>query len=54
MVTDSRRSVASRGLPTVSSLSFGGGKQGFPNRNLYAVTFTGMLVELANATDQPQ
>ena len=43
-----------RGLPTVSSLSFGGGKQGFPNRNLYAVTFTGMLVELENATDRPQ
>ena len=42
-----------RGLQTVSSVSFGGGKRGFPNRNLYAVTFTGLLVELVNVTDQP-
>jgi sugar lactone lactonase YvrE len=42
-----------RGLQFVSSVSFGGGKPGFGSRNLYAVTFTGLLVELANVTDQP-
>jgi sugar lactone lactonase YvrE len=42
-----------RNLQFVSSLSFGGGKPGFPSRNLYAVTFTGLVVELANVTDQP-
>jgi sugar lactone lactonase YvrE len=40
-----------RNLRFVSSVSFGGGKPGFPRRNLYAVTFTGLLVELANVTD---
>ena len=43
--------VLARGFPTVSSLSFGGGKPGFPRRNLYAVTFTGLLVELPNVVD---
>jgi sugar lactone lactonase YvrE len=45
--------VLARGLQFVSSVSFGGGKPGFPSRNLYAVTFTGLLVELANVTAQP-
>jgi sugar lactone lactonase YvrE len=40
-----------RGFPFVSSVSFGGGKPGFPRRNLYAVTFTGLIVELANVID---
>lgn len=40
-----------RGLPTVSSVSFGGGKHGFPRGSLYAVTFTGLLVDLADVTD---
>jgi sugar lactone lactonase YvrE len=40
-----------RGYPTVSSLTFGGGKRGFASRNLYAVTFTGLVVELANVLD---
>ena len=52
---DRDRSICAlaRGFPTVSSVSFGGGKLGFPSRNLYAVTFTGLVVELVNATDQP-
>jgi sugar lactone lactonase YvrE len=37
-----------RGFPFVSSVGFGGGKPGFPSRNLYAVTFLGQIVELAN------
>jgi hypothetical protein len=37
-----------RGFPFVSSVAFGGGKPGFPKGNLYAVTFTGVIVELAN------
>jgi sugar lactone lactonase YvrE len=45
--------VLARNLQLASSVSFGGGKPGFPNRNLYAVTFTGLVVELANVTDQP-
>jgi sugar lactone lactonase YvrE len=45
--------VLARGLQFVSSVSFGGGRPGFPSRNLYAVTFTGLIVELANVTDQP-
>jgi sugar lactone lactonase YvrE len=45
--------VLARNLQFVSSVSFGGGKPGFPKRNLYAVTFTGLMVELANVTDQP-
>jgi hypothetical protein len=45
--------VLARNLQFASSVSFGGGKPGFPNRNLYAVTFTGLVVELANVTDQP-
>ena len=40
-----------RGYPTVSSLTFGSGKRGFSSRNLYIVTFTGMLVELVNVLD---
>jgi sugar lactone lactonase YvrE len=43
--------VLARGFPTVSSLSFGGGKPGFSRLNLYAVTFTGLIVELPNVVD---
>jgi sugar lactone lactonase YvrE len=43
--------VLVRGFPTVSSVAFGGGRPGFSKRNLYAVTFTGMIVELENALD---
>jgi sugar lactone lactonase YvrE len=52
---DRDRSICAlaRGLQFVSSVSFGGGKPGFPSRNLYGVTFTGLIVELANVTDQP-
>jgi sugar lactone lactonase YvrE len=52
---DRDRSICAlaRGLQFVSSVSFGGGNPGFASRNLYAVTFTGLLVELVNATDQP-
>lgn len=45
--------VLARNLQLASSVGFGGGKPGFPNRNLYAVTFTGLVVELANVTNQP-
>jgi hypothetical protein len=38
------------GLPFVSSANFGGGKPGFERRNLDAVTFTGLVMELVNAT----
>jgi hypothetical protein len=52
---DRDRSICAlaRGLQFVSSVSFGGGKPGFASGNLYAVTFTGLLVELAHVTDQP-
>jgi sugar lactone lactonase YvrE len=40
--------VLARGFPFLSSVGFGGGTPGFPRRNLYAVTFTGVIVELAN------
>jgi sugar lactone lactonase YvrE len=43
--------VLAHGFPLLSSVSFGGGKPGFPSRNLYAVTFTGLIVELANVID---
>ncbi len=36
-----------------SALNWGGGAPGFPAKNLYVVGFSGVLVELANATDRP-
>jgi hypothetical protein len=36
-----------------SALNWGGGAPGFPARNLYVVAFSGVLVELENATDRP-
>jgi sugar lactone lactonase YvrE len=50
---DRNRSICTlaRGLQFVSSVSFGGGGPGFSRKNLYAVTFTGLVVELANVTD---
>ena len=41
-----------RGLTLPSSVRFGGGGS-FPRRNLYAVTFSGDVIELADATDRP-
>jgi sugar lactone lactonase YvrE len=43
--------VLASGYPFLSSVGFGGGKPGFSPRNLYAVTFTGLIVELANVVD---
>jgi gluconolactonase len=42
-----------RGLGLPSAVGFGGGGGGFGERNLYVVTFTGRVVELADATDAP-
>jgi sugar lactone lactonase YvrE len=41
-----------RGLSLPSSVAFGGGGS-FPRRNLYVVTFSGSVIELAGATDRP-
>ena len=40
------------GITNASALNWGGGG-GFPARNLYVVAFSGVLVELQNATDRP-
>lgn len=40
------------GLPTASAASFGGGGA-FPATSLYVTTFSGLLVELPDATDAP-
>jgi sugar lactone lactonase YvrE len=41
------------GIGNASAVNWGGGTPGFPARNLYVVGFSGVLVELANATDRP-
>jgi gluconolactonase len=41
------------GIGNASALNWGGGAPGFPAENLYVVGFSGVLVELANATDRP-
>jgi len=41
------------GIGNASALNWGGGAPGFPARNLYVVGFSGVLVELADATDRP-
>jgi hypothetical protein len=41
-----------RGLSLPSSVAFGGGGS-FPRRNLYVVTFSGSVIELARATNRP-
>lgn len=45
--------VVARGIMNASALNWGGGAPGFPARNLYVVGFSGVLVELENATDAP-
>ena len=41
------------GIMNASALNWGGGAPGFPARNLYVVAFSGVVVELADATDRP-
>lgn len=41
------------GIGNASALNWGGGAPGFPAENLYVVGFSGVMVELANATDRP-
>lgn len=45
--------VLATGIGGASALNWGGDGDGFPARNLYVVGFSGVLVELANATDAP-
>jgi sugar lactone lactonase YvrE len=45
--------VLATGIGGASALNWGGGEPGFPARNLYVVAFSGVLVELVNATDAP-
>ncbi|HEX8065076.1 MAG TPA: SMP-30/gluconolactonase/LRE family protein [Thermoleophilaceae bacterium] len=42
-----------RGILNASAVNWGGGAPGFPARNLYVVAFSGVIVELADATDDP-
>lgn len=51
--TDRTACTIARGIMNASALNWGGGEPGFPARNLYVVGFSGVLVELANATDAP-
>ena len=41
------------GIGNASALNWGGGAPGFPAENLYVVGFSGVMVELAKATDRP-
>ena len=51
--TDRSACVVARGIMNASAVNWGGGGDGFPARNLYVVGFSGVLVELSNATDRP-
>ncbi|MDQ3935111.1 MAG: SMP-30/gluconolactonase/LRE family protein [Actinomycetota bacterium] len=51
--TDRTACVLARGILNASALNWGGGEPGFPARNLYVVAFSGVLVELVDATDRP-
>lgn len=51
--TDRTACTVARGILNASALNWGGGEPGFPARNLYVVAFSGVLVELVNATDRP-
>lgn len=51
--TDRSACVVARGISQASAVNWGGGGSGFPARNLYVVAFSGVLVELENATDAP-
>jgi sugar lactone lactonase YvrE len=52
---DPDRSICAlaRGLITPSAVAFGGGRTGFVQTSLYAVTFGGLVVELPNARPVP-
>jgi gluconolactonase len=51
--TDRSACRLATGIMNASALNWGGGAPGFPARNLYVVAFSGVLVELADATDRP-
>lgn len=51
--TDRTACRLASGIMNASALNWGGGAPGFPARNLYVVGFSGVLVELVNATDRP-
>jgi hypothetical protein len=51
--TDRTACTIARGIGNASALNWGGGAPGFPARNLYVVGFSGVVVELENATDAP-
>jgi hypothetical protein len=52
---DRDRSICAlaRGLITPSAVAFGGGRTGFVQTSLYAVTFGGLVIEVPNARPQP-
>lgn len=51
--TDRSACRLASGIQNASALNWGGGAPGFPAENLYVVAFSGVLIELANATDRP-
>ncbi|HEX8054330.1 MAG TPA: SMP-30/gluconolactonase/LRE family protein [Thermoleophilaceae bacterium] len=51
--TDRTACRLASGIMNASAVNWGGGAPGFPARNLYVVGFSGVLVELADATDRP-
>ena len=51
--TDRSACRIASGITNASAVNWGGGAPGFPTRNLYVVAFSGVLVELAAATDRP-
>ena len=51
--TDGTACRIAGGITNASALNWGGGPPGFPEQNLYVVAFSGVLVELVNATDAP-
>ena len=51
--TDRTACRLATGIGNASALNWGGGAPGFPAENLYVVGFSGVMVELAGATDRP-
>lgn len=51
--TDGTACALARGIQNASALNWGGDGGGFPSRNLYVTAFSGVVVELADATDRP-
>ena len=51
--TDRTACRLASGIMNASALNWGGGAPGFPAENLYVVAFSGVLIELPNATDRP-